>query len=166
MILPSHRLDLCIVPEDPESYPRDAMAALIAHWAVRGIVNSAGWAESNANALVEGGFRRLRIDDPGRVVLYANQMGGFRVACPKREGNIVAAFRRALVASRKGEPRLLDCPACGNSHPLEALDYAPAAAFGRVCLVVSDVNDAHLTAEAVAEVSDRLGGWTLVRRRV
>jgi hypothetical protein len=166
LILPSHRLDLYIVPKDPESNPREAVAGLLDHWMAQRIVDSAGLAESNASALVPGGFRRVRVDDPGRVVLYANQMGGFRVACAEEPGNIVAAFRSALSAWRGGGPRSLDCPACGAIHPLEALAYAPPAAFGRVSVVVADVEDADLTPEATSAVSAHLGEWTLIRRRV
>jgi len=166
LILPSHRLDLNLVPADPATCPRDRAADLLKMFHTRGVTDKAGWASSGAGWLVQGGFRRIRLDDPGRLVLYSNQIGGFRVGCPHQEGAVVGAFREALIAWRAGGPRALVCPACGESHALEDLAYAPAASFGQLAVVISEVEDADITSEAAARVTEVLGPWRLVRRRV
>jgi len=79
------------------------------------------------------------VDLPGEPTLYANQLGGFRVACPVRGENIVPAFGRAMGAWRRGGARSLECPACGGSHALEALAFTPAAAFAQGGVVLGDV---------------------------
>ena len=166
MILPSHRLDLNLVPSDPDSRPIERAGVLLERLQALGITDASGWAGVHASTLVPGGFRRIRIDDPGQVVLYANQIGGFRVACPDAGVSLVPEFRKALSAWRSGGVRALPCPACGSVHPLESLAYAPNATFGRMAVVISEVEDASLAVDAAAWVSEALGEWVLVRRRV
>ena len=112
-----------------------------------------------------GGFARIRIDDPGRVTLYANQQGGFRVRCPECGGNLVPAFQRALTRFRRGGPRRCRCDGCGADLPLEALEFQPPAAFARISLVTMDAGNASLTAEAARWVARALGPWRVVLRR-
>ena len=85
-----------------------------------------------------GSFARVRVDDPGRIVLYANQQGGFRVTCPDEGRNVVPAFSAALTAWKRGGPRSMSC-SCGRSHALERLSYEPDAAFGSAALIVANV---------------------------
>ena len=166
MILPTHRLDLHFVPGDPDAYPILQAAELLEVLRAREVIDGSGYPLRGADWLVPGGFKRLRIDDPGRVVLYSNQIGGFRVACPVAPENVVAAFRAALIAWRSGGPRQLACPACGQEHALEDLEYRPAAAFGRLSIAIADVEDANPTPEASEFIAGALGPVRLVRRRV
>ncbi len=166
MISRSRRLNLHFVPGDPDSYPIDAAHALFKELRAREVVDDSGGPGSGADWLVAGGFRRVRIDDPGRQVLYANQVGGFHVRCPLTCENVAPSFRAALIAWRSEGPRSLECSACGERHALEALSYAPPAAFGRLCIVVADVETAVPQPLATARVAEVLGPFNLVQVRV
>jgi hypothetical protein len=140
---PTHRLDLCVVPADPDR-PVDPAAAraLVAAW----------------RAAPPAGARAVRVDLPGEVSLYANQMGGFRVRCPETGDNLVPVFGGAVRVWRAGGERRLACPACGREHALESLDYAPDAAFAMGGVVLADVRTASLDADAQATAAAHLGG--------
>lgn len=112
-----------------------------------------------------GGFRGLRQDRPGKLRLYANGQGGFRVRCPVTGDNVVPAFQRALSAWRSGGPPRLDCPACDAPHTLDALDYAPDAAFGRGALVLVDVASAVPDPDGLAALEPLLGPVVVVGSR-
>jgi len=146
--------------------PLEGATALLEDLRAREIIDATGGPGEGADWLVPGGFRRLRIDDPGRPVLYANQVGGFRVACPRDPGNVVRAFRQALIGWKAGGPRSMNCPACGDVHALEALDYAPAAAFGRLSIAIGEVEDANPGPDVQALIARFLGPCTLIRIRV
>lgn len=165
MPLPSSRLDLHLVPPDPDDRPRADAERLIAELRKRAILDERGFAGPEATRWIADGFRSVRIDDPGHVVLYANQQGGFRVSCPVCRENLVPVFMQALSSFRRGGPRRCTCPACGTDQPLDALDFLPAAAFGRLSVVTVDVGGAALTPEGVQLVGDLLGAWRTVLRR-
>lgn len=140
---PSHRLDLCVLPADPDRpVPAAAARALVAAW----------------KAAPPAGARAVRVDLPGEPSLYANQLGGFRVRCPETGENLVPAFGKAVRAWRHGGARSLACPACGQAHALEALDYAPAAAFAMGGVVLADVQESGLDPAALAVAAAHLGG--------
>lgn len=165
MPLPSRRLDLHLVPPDPDDHPRASADGLVDELIRLGMILPGGGPGPEAARWVQGGFGRLWVDDPGHVVLYANQQGGFRVRCPSCGENLVPVFGSALSAFRHGQPRRCTCPRCGTESPLEDLEFAPPAAFGRLSVVTADVSTAALTAEALALVADRLGDWRVVLRR-
>ena len=118
------------------------------------------------NGLITVGFKRLWLDDPGRMVLYANQQGGFRVSCPQKGGNIAGSFQTALTQWRTGGPRTLKCPVCGCEHPLEACTLSPPGVFGRSAVVFSDVGGVQLTGRARADLLEAIGPFHVVLRRV
>jgi len=149
---PTHRLDLCIVPAEPD-HPvlPDVARALAGAW----------------RAAPPAGARHVRVDLPGEATLYANQLGGFRVACPVGGESIVPAFGRAMGAWRRGGPRSLSCPACGDSHALEALAFTPPAAFAQGGVVLGDVETSQLEDGALETAARVLGcAVRVVGRRV
>lgn len=159
----SHRMDLALVLTDAPDPAR--FEALRQVWEARGWVRGAA-PGPQVDGLIEGGFKRLWLDLPGRLTLYANQQGGFRVTCPSTGGNAAAAFGRALQAWREGGPMALDCPACGHSHPLDALTLAPPGAFGRGAVIFADCAAHHPRQATLAELEDALGPLRTVSRRV
>ena len=149
---PSHRLDLCIVPADPD---REVLPA-----AARTLV--AAWREHPP-----AGARHVRVDLPGEVSLYANQMGGFRVSCPVTGENVVPTFSAAVGRWRRGGPRYMDCAECGARHPFEELRFAPEAAFATGGVVLGDVQTAALDPAVLETAAHHLGGAVrVVARRV
>ena len=159
---PSHRLDLLVVPQPggPEDLSR--LRGLWAALEARGVVEAGGGPGPAADHLVPGGFRRLRLDDPGHTVLYANQQGGFRVRCPRCDENLVPGFQ----AARQVGGVEVACPACGAVTPLPGLRYLPPAAFGRGALVVAQVESATFAGGAEALFQAHLGAYCVVGRRV
>jgi hypothetical protein len=150
----AHRLDIVLVPDDPDRTVDSAeLRSLAAAWQGRA-------------DLVEGGVGAIRADVPCRVTLYGNQLGGFAVRCPDLSQNVVPAFNRAMTAWRAGGARVLPCTACGADHPLEALDYAPPAAFAAGAIVLADVNTRSPNAVALTEAAAVLGPVRLILRRV
>lgn len=150
----AHRLDIVLVPDDPDRkvLPAD-LRALAAAWQGR-------------KDLVEGGVGAIRADLPSDVTLYGNQLGGFAVRCPDTSQNLVPLFNRAMTAWRAGGARTLACSACGVQHPLEALDYAPPAAFACGAMVLADVNNRSPTDHALAEAEAVMGPLRVILRRV
>jgi hypothetical protein len=149
----------------PDAPPEEGdVSALI--MAFSAVFAPGGGAGPAAATWVPGGFRRWRLDLPGRTLLYANQQGGFQVRCPVDEQSIVGEFSRSLSArtSLDGAAEL-DCP-CGARHRLDALVFRPPAAFGRFALVLHDVGSGSATAEAISTLSDRWGPLRIVPRRV
>ena len=143
--MPWSRLDLVLLPAGPDDEV-DASAAwsrLVEH----DIFASDGTPSARAASLVEGGFARAWLEEDARGLFYGNQVGGFRVACPRCRAPLAAAFSRALEGWRSGEPRVVRCSACGERSDLAEARFAPPAGFGRVALRLSDVGRAVLTAE-------------------
>jgi len=162
----SHRIDMLIVPAAPEGlWTASGIATLRANWQDRQWLDGEEPGAAVADFL-PGGFARLRLDEPGRMVLYANQQGGFQVRCPDTGDNIAAAFGAALGQWKQGAPRSMQCPACGAEHALEACVLRPEGAFARMGLVLADVGSISLTAEAQASLEETLGPVRIVLRRV
>lgn len=160
MPLPSHRLDLAIVPGG-DRLDRAAVDGLVADLVGGGVFSDDGLPGPHATDLVSGGFVRWRVDDPGRVVLYANQQGGFGVRCPACGANVVPAFNAAWPGGSA-----LTCGTCATTTALPALDFRPPAAFGPGALVLADVGAASLTVQGHARVAAALGSLRVIGRRV
>ncbi|MFT4624105.1 MAG: hypothetical protein ACI8PZ_002764 [Myxococcota bacterium] len=159
---PGRRLDLIVVPQPPTRQPDPH--PVLDSWRERGWVRPDG-TPGAPDRLITGDFARVQVDRPGRMTLYANRQGGFRVACPSCGANLVPPFMAAITSWRAGGPRECACSACTRSHPLETLDFKPAAAFGMCAVVFFDVGSAALLPAAVAELTEAIGpGCTVLRR--
>jgi len=151
---PGHHLDLFLVPHG--GLPADdALDRALAPLDDPGA----------AAAIVDGGFRGVRVDRPRRRTLYANRQGGFRVSCPACGNNLAPDFGAALTAWREGGASSVGCSACGAISSLEALDFAPQAAFGDGAVVLVDARSFGLTASGQATFRDLLGPFELVGSR-
>lgn len=149
----SHRLDLLVVSTDMERvFTRTEFETFVARLPKK-------------TAVIQGGFERVWLDQPGRMLLYANQQGGFRVHCPVNKDNIAGLFGRALVAWKGGAARALGCSACGEQHLLETCELRPPGAFACSAIVFSDVEGIALTVEAGEVLADTLGPVRVVLRR-
>jgi hypothetical protein len=122
-------------------------------------------AGDDPNGLISGGFVRLWLDLPSRMVLYANQQGGFRVSCPQTGGNIAAEFGAALSRWRSGGPRSLECSACKLPHALESCVLAPPGVFGASAIVFSDAGDIELSSRTRSDLLSAIGSFHVVVRR-
>ena len=130
MARPTHRLDIHLVPTQRDEQAVGRVRALLQRW------EEAGWVDSNGMFRVEGPFgrfKRVRIDDPGVVVLYGNSVGGFQVRCPSC-GRSLARELKPFASTQ--------CPQCVGSFELEQLDCRPPVARGRASLVMVDVETA------------------------
>jgi len=153
----SHRLDLLIAPDHPDRpFPADALASQIQLWRD---------ADQLRDVLV-GDHRSVRIDNPGRAVLYANHQGGYRVRCPEIGENIALAFSNAVTAWRAGSPRVIACPACGKPHALESVTLSPAGVFARGAVIFTDVGDIAVSPWAQRIFDELMSGSVVVHRRV
>lgn len=141
---------------DPDT---DAFDALRARWRAEGRLGS-------RDGLVLGGYRRLWLDAPGRLLLYANQQGGYYVRCPETGGNIATAFTFAVESWRHGGARSMECPRCGQTHALEAVTLSPPGAFARGAVVFTDVGSLTLAEGVREQLRDVLGESREVIRRV
>jgi hypothetical protein len=162
---PTHRIDLLVVPVEPEcSLEEAALVRLRRLWEVDGLLagESAG---DESSDLVAGGFSRLWLDRPGCMVLYANQQGGFRVTCPDNGKNIAPGFGAALGAWRDGGERSMECPACGKVHALDICVLAPPGAFGRSAIVFGDAGGVDLSDRARTDLLHHIGDFRVVIRR-
>lgn len=164
---PNHRVDLALVPADPDAPPaRTSFTRLLESLREREVIGGDGLASGAAGWLVAGGFRSARLDEPGSLTLYANQQGGFRVQCPACGQNAAPAFRDAVALWRGGGERALRCGHCDRRTALEDLDFRPPAAFGLRALLLVDVETAALTPAGLALVHDHLGPVRVIARRV
>lgn len=161
---PDRRLDLVLVPADPEACPVEEARSLLEDLVRQRIIDDDGRPGPEAARWSDGGFARIRVDAPGAMVLYANQSGGFRVSCPACGANVVPAFNRALTEMRAGGSREVTC-GCGSVRPLEDLHHQPPAALGRMAIVTSDVGRPALEPDAMARVQAALGPVRTVLRR-
>ncbi|MEL6342671.1 MAG: hypothetical protein AAFV53_06035 [Myxococcota bacterium] len=162
---PTHRLDLILVSNTVERHPdAAAFADVCAAWRAAGRLVGDGPGEGTP--LVDGGFRRLWLDLPARVTLYANHQGGYYVRCPITQGNLAREFSVAVEQWRAGEPRTLACPHCGQIHPLEEVRMAPPGAFGRGAVIFSDVGSMGLGPGVEAALMPVLGECQAIGRRV
>lgn len=164
MVRPSSRLDLAIVPVDPEASPARALVDDLG--VARGWWTRDGDRGPEGAALGVGTFRRAWTEAFERPRLLANQQGGFRVTCPGCGASVVADFQRALRAWREGTgPRRLACPACGQPWALEHLVFQPDAAFASVALHLDHVGHAFPDPAALAAVAGVWGPVRVVGRR-
>jgi len=157
------RLDLICVPkgvDDVVDVHRWTTAR--AEWERSGwLVDGAPTAE-----LVDGGGASMRLDVPGARVVYANQLGGFRVWCPACGEGMARPFAKAMEGARTGGPLRAQCAACGVESPFEALKVRPPIRVGRSALVFEDVNGSTLTDAGSSAVEAVLGAFDVVLRRV
>ncbi len=165
MAVPTHRIDLLVVPAVPDEHPIKRFDAAQSVLTARLVTAARGAPGDCAGLWIRGGFSRWRLDDPGRVTLYANRQGGFRVRCPVQGASVVPAFSKAVTAWRAGGAREMRCSGCGSRHPLEALDFAPPAAFARLALVFSNAEDGALTDQGARWCAELLGPHRVVVRR-
>ena len=156
----SHRLDLLALPSDLNSAPDEsAFAALSLRWSL-----DARGKSGDSAALVEGGCRRVWFDRPGRLMLYANQTGGFRARCPANSAIVSSEFGRAHRAWKAGGPRTMAC-VCGAEHALEHVVLQPAGAFAQWAVVFSSAEGLGLTDRAMGDLVELFGPIrTIVRR--
>jgi hypothetical protein len=153
---PGHVLDIILVPE----------RAIEADPAWPDVFAPGGTPGPAAGTLVAGGFRRWRVDRPGRTVLYANQQGGFRVRCPVDGTSVIREFSAAM--ADRGDldgSRTLACP-CGRAHRLDQLSFLPDAAFGRSALFLHDAADGVVSETGLRTVREILGPLRVILRRV
>lgn len=162
----SHKLELLWVPNDPER-PLDmgSIDALFGVWSARGLIEGDAPGRK-ANELIKDGFVRIWIDSPGRMWLYANQQGGFRVECPQCHEQIAGEFNRAFRDWKLGSARSLECPHCGSQPDLNDCHHRPDAAFAHWAVVLSGVQSLELGQGIQEEVEAALGGVKTVIRRV
>ena len=161
-----HRLDLLLIPRDPERVlERTKWDSLMARWERMGVLQEERPGAS-AEHLIRGGFDRLWLDQPGGIRLFANQQGGYRVHCPDCGSLITGAFVPALGAWRRGGERRMDCPECEASPSLESLDFRPRAGFAAWALVVSDVRSLELEQSFLDQAEAALGPLQTVLQRV
>jgi DNA-directed RNA polymerase subunit RPC12/RpoP len=159
----SHRLDLFVMPADLADPPQGWNAG----WDV-GL--QAGWWEASgkpgpaADALVEGGYVRARLETHDGVRMISNQQGGFQVRCPSCRSPMARPFGDAVTAWRGGAERAVTCPTCGTRSPLEAVDCRPAVGFARGWLHLADVGRFGL-GEAAAALEQVWGPLHVVGRR-
>jgi len=144
---PRHRLDLLVLPSSPtgDIAPIRAFAQ-----ALRG---AAG---------LPAGAQDWAWEEAGERGFWSSGQGGFRVFCPAVSGGapITAAFVPALEAWRRGGRAALGpCPRCGAEHRLDALRFAPEAAFAPAALRLIDVARAWLEP---GEVPAEIGAVTRV----
>ncbi len=160
---PSHRVDLLFLSADLTHAP-DAAAfdALKLAWAAEGRIGPG----ADPDGIVQGGFRRLWLDLPGRLTLYANQQGGYYVRCPVGGQSIVLAFSESVQGWRRGGAFSLTCPACGSEHPLDAVTLAPPGGFALGAVVLSNVGSLELAADVRQRLVPVLGEIREVVRRV
>lgn len=157
----SHRLDLLILPRQPDRAPdAAAFAALIDGWSARGCVAPSPGrigAGPAAEALLPGGFSALRLDLPARPALYANEQGGFRVPCPGCDAPLARALGPAFEGWRSGGPRRIACGACGRSQDLYAVEAVPPVGIALGAVIFMDVGGIELRPEALAALEATLG---------
>ena len=157
----SHRLDILVVADRPDQMVQvERLQSLLDEWGVddRGRT-------TNHMALIDGGCERIWIDQPGRLLLYANQTGGFRAFCPFCHTNISAGFGAAHLAWKRGGNRQVLCAGCGSLIKLEDVCLQPPGSFSSWALVFSGALGADLTDAAKAAVKRAVGEYRVVLRR-
>ncbi len=162
----SHRVDLHVVPEDPDAPPSSAWDALWARGIAAGWWSADGDAGDRASEVVEGGFARATLERATPMRLVANGLGGFQVRCPGCAAPLARPWQIALAAWRSGGPRTLTCPACGAASDLHHLDLRPPAAFFQMGLQLVDVGYVAVAPALRASWEAELGPLRVVARRV
>lgn len=161
---PTHRLNLYVVPDDPDrALDELRLAAAVERLRAEGVLS--GWGPgAAADRLVPGGFRRLRIDRPAQACLYGNRQGGFHARCPSCGDHLARALGPALAQWRAGRPRLVAC-GCGVSTDIAALDFAPPAAVGQFAVEIRDVQTTELAPDGKPWLASGIGGFVVVGSR-
>lgn len=162
----SHRVDLHLVPEDPDAAPAPGWSTLWARGVERGWWGADGEAGPDAAELVEGGFARASLEWARPMRFVANGLGGFHVRCPACAAPLARGWQEALAAWRAGGPRELVCPACGAPADLHHLDLRPPAGFFQVQLHLADVGRIVIPPSVRASLEAELGPLRPVARRV
>lgn len=158
MPLASHRISVFVVPKDPEQVLSGAQEeALLAELERRHWLSERGQAGEQSEDVIEGGFQRLRVDRPGRPVLYGNRLGGFRARCPSCGASVAAELGAVLEVWREQGHRESACRACGSRFLLEEWEYAPHASPGRWALVFSRAGSPSLKSTAREALEEWLG---------
>ena len=148
---PGHRLDVMLVARPVDREVSDVVAT-----------RTVELLKSRVKADVRG----VRVDRRDRPWLFANQQGGFHVRCPVDGMSVVVPFSRAWARYRDGKgERAMRC-LCGEQHLLEALDFLPMAAFGRVAVTLLDVSSARVVSGHEAAIEAVFGPFDVVARRV
>ncbi|MEZ4240849.1 MAG: hypothetical protein R3F59_32770 [Myxococcota bacterium] len=146
----------------------DAAFAWVEHLRETAVVEADGSPGARSTAWAPS-FARLRLEDPGRIVLWANRQGGFRVSCPIVGAPVREPWEAALTAWRTGDARpdavRFRCPACGAEHALTEVGAAPPLAFAPWGLVTADVGGPDLAPGALAAAEAALGPLAAVLRR-
>lgn len=156
----SHRMDLLVVPCDLEQgLDEEAVSRLFSAWGL-----DAQGRSLESDRFVEGGCARIWVDRPGRLWLYGNQSGGFRVVCPVNGQSISKRFGQAHRDWKAGGPRTLEC-LCGETHALEDCVGRPPMAFAQWALVFSAVGGSRLTERASRDAFRAFGEHAVVLRR-
>ena len=162
----SHKLELLLVPNLPErSLDLASIGSLFDEWRGRGLVDGDG-PGTKLNQILPGGFVRIWIDSPGRVWLYANQQGGFRVQCPACGEHIAGEFNRAFLKWKTGGVRSVVCSHCDVHTDLNDCLHRPEAAFAQWAIVFSDVQSLEIDPEVYDEIEQTLGPMKVIVRRV
>jgi hypothetical protein len=157
----SHRLDLLIVAAQPSQTVDEARVNdMFRGWEI----DERGRSDT-LNELIEGGCARVWLDQPGRILLYANQSGGFHVQCPGCGENIARTFGLAHRAWKQGAVRSLVCPGCGVCQALEAVELNPPGAFSSWAIVFSGVGGSTLLPHAKQTIGAVVGEHRVILRR-
>ncbi|NOY25889.1 MAG: flavodoxin-dependent (E)-4-hydroxy-3-methylbut-2-enyl-diphosphate synthase, partial [Oligoflexia bacterium] len=135
------RLDLIVLPADHHlDVDARAVCSLFDRWQAAGLL-AAGTgpmrrtAGPRAWALLPGGFGVVWLDRPRGLTLYANQLGGFRVLCPRCGGSLARAFGHAVEGLRRGGPDIVSCPACGHQLAASQIALSPPGALARGAVI-------------------------------
>lgn len=165
---PSHRLDIFAVPEDPAWAPVDRMRRLLEELVEQQVIDDRGRPGPQAAAWMPEGFAGLRLDTPGRVALYANRQGGFRVDCPVTGELITPAFAEAWQRARgidRPDQHALVCPSCGHTHTLAETVGRPSFRFASLALQTIDAETLVPAPAAIERLTAVLGpvAWVGVR---
>lgn len=160
---PTHRLNLLLVPADPELRLSEAAAAQArSHWQKEGLVLADGAPGPAAERLLPGGYALLRLDRPSGGALYGNRQGGYHARCPRCGAALAAALGPAVRAWQQGEAGALSCPACAALLHLSELHTQPPARPARFAVELRDVGDLELSAWGRLVLESSVGAALLV----
>ena len=168
MPLPRHQLDIIICPAHCEQVlSGQGGRRLLQKWQSHGWIDADGKCVlSHKNAMIQGGFARLFLDQPEGMRFYGNHQGGYYVQCPTNSSNIVPSFVTAMKQWRQNQHRSLHCPSCEQSHDLNDLYFRPPAAFAMGALVIQNVDSTEICPTVLNDLQLWLGDFKLVLKRM